>query len=231
MNYCDIFVLGIIVLFGIIGLVKGFILSIFRLVSFFVSVVVSVKLYPIVAELLMKTKLYTDISASFFKALMLQKQALIPEAFQGQQAAAQTVVENLRLPDFLKEFIAGNIPDPAGLFDFSKIMETVSGELAKIVISVISFILLFMVIRIVLFLVEFILKGVAKLPVFKQMDKIGGLAFGAIEGLFTIYLISAVLMLLNAVPQLAGTFEQLESSTVAKFFYQNNFLINLIFPG
>lgn len=231
MNYCDIFVLGIIILFGIIGLAKGFIVTIFRLVSFFVSVVISVKLYPMIAEILMKTKVYTNISASIFKALMLQKEKLLPEVLQGQQAPAQTVIENLRLPEFLKESISGKIPDPAGMFDFSKIMEVISGELAKIVIGVMSFILLYVIIRIALLFIEFILKGIAKLPVFKQMDKLGGFAFGAVEGLLTIYLISAVLMLLNAAPQLAGVFEQLESSTVARFFYDNNFLVNWLLPS
>ena len=78
-------------------------------------------------------------------------------------------------------------------------------------------------------LIKFVLQGIAKLPVFKQIDKLGGFALGAVEGLLTVYIVGAVLMLFSAAPYFKPVFESIEASIVAKFFYQNNFIINWMF--
>lgn len=232
MNWTDLAVIGIIAVFGIVGLLNGFIYSMFKLASFFVSVIVSIKFYPVVAEILKKTALYTNIQASILKNLLLQRQELVPRADgAAKQAAAETVVNHLKLPGFLKETLIGNMPEPSKLFDISKIMEQVSVELANIVISIISLVLLYILIRIALAFAKFILQGIARLPVFKQMDKLGGFAFGAVEGLLTIYILLAVIMLFNASVHFKPFFEALDSSILAKFFYQHNFIVDWMFPN
>jgi len=232
MNWADIIVIAVIAAFGIIGLINGFIYSIFRLASFFASVIISIKFYPKVADILMKTALYTSIKGSFLNSLMQQKEVLIPKAdSQAKQAAAESIISHLRLPEFLKETLIQKMPNPSELVDVSKVMSLISDELAKLVISIISLILLYLGIRIALIFLRFILQGIAKLPVFRQMDKLGGFAFGAVEGLLTIYILCAVLMLFNTAAWFRPVFEAIGASSIAKFFYQNNFIINWMFPN
>jgi len=114
--------------------------------------------------------------------------------------------------------------------DVNKIIDAISGELAKVVIDIMSLVLLYILIRLALVFVRTILQGIARLPVFKQMDKLGGFAFGAVEGLMTVYIIFAIIMLFNAAPQFKPVFETVDSSTLARFFYQNNFIIEWMFP-
>jgi hypothetical protein len=135
------------------------------------------------------------------------------------------------LPDFLKETIIGQIPSPSKLFDIRIILGKVSELLAGVVIDVISLILLFILIRFGLIFVRFILKGIAKLPVFKQMDKLGGIAFGAIEGLLLLYIIFAVLTIFHSSVQVQGIFDAIDSSTIAKYIYQHNFIVDWMFAG
>ena len=231
MNWSDLLVLCIIVGFGAIGLMNGFVYSIFRLVSFLVSIVVSFKFYPVVAEFLMKTNFYVSVKGSILKNLVLQKAMFLPKASsQAKDAAADAVISQMHLPSFLKSSITAKMPDPSKLIDIDKILDLASTELAKIVINIVSLVLLYILIRIALIFVRFILQGIAKLPVFKQMDKLGGFAFGAVEGLLTIYILCAVLMLFNSTPQFRPVFESIDNSVAANFFYQNNFIINLMFP-
>jgi len=235
LNWSDFIVVGIILVFGIIGLSKGFIYSMFKLASFFVSIIVSIKCYPLVANILMKTALYTNIKASILKNLLRQQQTQAPGVnSQVKQAAADTVINNLQLPGFVKESLRGTLvnqmPDVFKLFDMNRIMDAISGELAKLVIDIISLVLLYILIRIALVFVRFILQGLAKLPLFKQVDKLGGFAFGAVEGLLTIYIVLAVLMLFNTSPTFKPFFDAVDNSIVAKFFYQNNFIIDWMFP-
>ena len=231
MNQADIVVIAIIGGFGIIGLIRGFIHSIFKIGSFFASVFIAVKFYPKVADFLSKTAVYTAVKDWFFKSLMLQKDVFIPASGQLDQANAGDAIKNLRIPDFMKEMFEDKIPNLAELLDPSKIVGALSSNLAGLVISVASLIFLFIAARIVLALLGFVFEGIAKLPVFKQMDKVGGLIFGALEGFLTVYVICAVLTVFNTAPQFKAVFDAIESSTLAKFFYQNNFIMQWMFPS
>jgi uncharacterized membrane protein required for colicin V production len=231
MNWSDWLVIGLILGFAIIGMVKGFILSIFRLVSFFVSIVISIKFYPVVAAFLKQTALYTGLKASILKNLLLQQQAAPKVDSQVKKAAAQTVIEGLQLPGFLKDVLEKQFPDPSKLINLNDMMDKLSGMLAGVVVDVISLVVLYILIRIALAFVRVILNGIAKLPVFKQMDKVGGFSLGAVEGLLTVYILCAVVMLFHTAPQFKGIFEAIDSSLVAKFFYENNFIVNWMFPS
>lgn len=230
MNWSDYAVLGIILIFGIIGLKNGFIFSIFKIASFFASIMLSIKFYPVVADALQKTVFFDSIKASIGKSLMAgNKTAAVHANAQFKEAAADTVVNRLPLPDFLKASLIQKIPEPSKLVDFHSIIDTISGELAKIVMSIVSLILLYILIRVVLFLARFILRGIAKLPVFKQVDKLGGFAFGAVEGLLTVYILCAVLVLFNSSPKFGQIFQTIDSSLLAKFFYQQNFIVDWMY--
>lgn len=232
MNWTDLLVIAIIGGFGLIGLRNGFIYSMFRLLSFFVSAILAVKFYPLVSKYLMKTTLFLNIKSSIYKNLMLQQQVQAPKVdTQAKQAAADTIINNLQLPGFLKGTLIEHMPNPSKLIDISQIMDAVSGELAKVVIEIIALITLYIVIRVGLVFLRFILQGLAKLPVFKQLDKIGGFSFGAVEGLLTIYIVFAFVMLFNTSPSFKGIYQAINSSQLAKFFYQNNFIVNWMFPG
>ena len=75
------------------------------------------------------------------------------------------------------------------------------------------------------------LKGITKLPVVKQIDKLGGFALGAVEGLLTVYIVFAILMLFNSSPSFRNVYETIEASKIARFFYENNFIVDFMFPG
>lgn len=228
MNWVDLLVLGIIIGFGIIGLVNGFIFSIFKVISFFLSIIISIKFYPIVSDYLKKTFLYTNIQESILKNLLQQK-LVSPEAnTEIKKAAADTVINSMNLPSFLKGSLIDKIPNPTKLIDVHKLMEMLSEILAGFVIDIIGLVVLYILVRIALLFIKFILQGIAKLPIFKQMDKLGGFAFGAIEGLLTIYILCAILMLLRAMPQFKTVIEALDKSLFANYFYEHNFIVEFM---
>lgn len=231
MNWADIVVVAIILVSAWIGLRKGFIYSMFKIVSFFVSAVLAVKFYPYMAKFLTQTPMYGTIKSAIFNKLMLQQQAQTPALDnQAKQAAADAVVSNLNLPSFLKSTVMKGLPNPSSLVDVSKIVDAISMQLTDIVIDILALILIYVVIRIGLFLLRHILQGIAKLPLFKQLDKVGGLSFGAVEGLLSVYILMTVIMLFNSAQAFKGIYDAINASTVAKYLYQNNFIINWMFP-
>lgn len=230
MNWIDVVVICIIGVTALVGLIKGFIFSIFRIVSFFLSVFLSLKFYPLLANILIKVGLHDKIQGIILNNLFKQSQTLAPQVDnQAKLTAADTVISNLKLPEFFKDTLIKKIPNPSELFNLTDVLQNISVELSNFVINVISLILIYIIISIALIFAQVLLKQVAKLPVFKQMDKLGGLAFGAIEGLLTVNVLFAILMLFNASPKFANIFIALENSLIASFFYQNNFIISWMF--
>lgn len=230
MNWTDLVVLAIIFGFGLIGLISGFVYSVFKIASFFISIILAVKFYPAVSDMLTKTGLYSTIKESILKNLFLQQKAFAEgSGGQVQQAAAASVIDKLPLPGFIKGALLDAIPNPSQVMRVEEVLDIISGELSAIIISIISLVLLYVLIRIGLAFVKVVLRGVSRLPVFKQIDKLGGFALGAVEGLLTVYVLFAVLMLFNASPQFKDIFDSIDSSTVARYFYENNFIIDWMF--
>jgi hypothetical protein len=179
------------------------------------------------AELLTKTGVYSYFEASIYKGLLIQKDTMMSKL--GGNVPASSFVDSLPLPGALKSNVLSRVPNPSQLIDTTKTLSIVSGELAKIATNIASLILLFILIRIGLFMARALLKGIANLPVLKQLDKVGGVILGAIEGLLAVYIIFSIIIFFNAWPQLEVVSKAVDKSSIAKFFYQNNFILNWMF--
>jgi len=232
MNLADFGVLAVIIGFGLMGLYTGLILSVFKIASYFLSVFLSIKLYPQFSKMIANTALFDNIKNAILNNLLLQRAETIKQAGeQAKQATVDAIVNKLPLPEFLKTYIVSHIPETSELIDINKAMEAVSVQITNIIISIISLIILYIAIRIALIIVKHILEGVTQLPIIKQFNKLGGFMFGAFEGLLTVYIIFAVIMLFNSSPSFLKVYETIKQSMIAKYFFENNFIINFMFPN
>jgi len=232
MNWCDYFVLGLVALFAVIGLIKGIIMSGYKVLGFFACIFASIKLYPVFSEILAKTRVYTVINNSVMKSLLLKGQeasAASSTPLTGT-AAARTMVGSISLPGFLKESVVRKLPSASELINMDGIINALSDEITMMILSVLSLILLYIIMKIVLTVIGYVLKGISKLPLIKQVDKTGGFIFGAIQGIFTVYIICALLVAVNSNPAFEPIFNGMEASLFAWRFYENNFIISMMFP-
>ncbi len=226
MNTADAVVILVILVFGIIGLAHGFVESVFKILSFFISVFVALKFYPAVANILMKTSLYLSLQASIEKNILKLLQ-------EGEKQVSNTVgsfIESLALPQFMKDMLAGGSNTDSVLNNQVQIAESISINLATIIINILSVILLFIAVRLLLMLLKYIFTGLAKLPVLKQMDRAAGFAVGIVEGILVVYLLMAVLTLFSSAQWFSQIHNELNRSLLAGYLYENNMLLNAIFP-
>ena len=232
MNWSDYVVITLIGLFALFGLMKGFLMSVYKIVSFFACIYASVRFYPLLAGVLEKTSVYGLIKESIMKNLLLRGQEVSASstAATSGTAGAQAIMSQLHLPDFFKTTMLEKLPSASELIDINGIMNAIGDELTVMIIGVISLIVLYVILRVILAIVGLILKGISKLPLFKQVDKAGGLILGAIQGFLAIYVLCALLVLFNSNPQFSAVFDNLQSSLFAGWFYENNFIISWMFP-
>lgn len=232
MNWSDFAVIGIIGVFAVIGLFKGFIMSVYKLVSYVVCIFLSIKLSPVLARLLQNTPIYESIKRAIVNNMEVWSRNALssPQAAEAGARGAEQVLVTVPLPEMFRSSLLKNLPPPSELLDISSILDAVGHELAAMIISVLSLIVVFIVLKIVLALIGKLLNGVARLPVFKQVNKIGGLILGALQGILAVYILCAALMLFNSNPGFAPVFKGIESSLFASTFYSKNFIINFLFP-
>lgn len=226
MNWTDITVFIIMAVFMVVGLKNGFLYSVFSLVSYVVSVVFAIKFYPVIANVLKETVLYTNIKTAVINGIIKRQSVSVSTINEG---SSQTVIDGLKIPSFIKDSISEKVVNQ-DIFGVHKILDAIGSEIAMLVINILSVILIYIIIRAALKFIRVIIKTISKLPVFKQLDKTGGIILGAIEGILVIYILCAVLVLFSAFPKFESTIESIEDSKFANYFYQNNFIVSWIAP-
>lgn len=232
MNWSDFAVIGIIGVFAVIGLIKGFIMSVYRLVSFVACTFLSIKLSPVLTRILEKTAVYDGIKVIIVRNLEVWSKSAFSSstAVPAGTAGAETMLGTMPMPEVFKNSLLNNLPSPSELIDVNGIVNAIGDGLAGMVLSVLCLIVLFIALRIVCGVIGLLLRKISKLPVFKQVNKAGGLLLGAAQGFIAVYILFAILTLFNSSPAFAPVFEELGSSMFAAGFYENNVIINFLFP-
>ena len=228
MNLLDLLIIGIIAFSVVSGAMRGFTVTALRFASFFISAFLSYLLYPFLARLLGSTVLsslsiYME-GGEYIHNVDLASQAV--SALSPDQIS--TVVQNANLPTPFSNALQNNITQQSlsgqnavTLGDYFNITMT------NVVLGIISFILLFLLIRMILGVVINATHYVTRLPILKQFNALLGGALGLVRGVliaFALFMIAPLLTVL-----LGDTVTQyINGSMLAPFFNNANFLLSFI---
>lgn len=209
----DLIILAIIVVCIIMGYVKGLTGVLIKIISFVLSIIIAFVLFIPISNLVIdKTQIDENIAQSV-KGMIVGNE----DSKQVEENMPSTITEYIRAQaetatDTAKETVA----------------ETTAQTVAEIIIKAVVWILLFIVARILLILLRFVTALIAKLPVIKQCDKIGGIAYGLLEGLVIVYVLLAIISLVS--PMMNGTLaNMIDNSYLGSVMYNNNILLEIIF--
>ena len=178
MNILDGVVIGIIVFSGVRAYYKGFLYTGFQTLSTLIALVLSYVVYKPINVILRKTFIYG----------WLQKTA-VGQLTNGQEAIglqAQTKLINtaqLPIPENIKEhLIRQNNPEVYKLLGVDSFTEYVGGYIANFLLNMIAFIIVWCVVKAVLYILGESIQIIAKLPIINFADKWLGLGLGIIKG-------------------------------------------------
>ncbi len=194
----DIFVLVILVFAAYIGFKTGFVRAVFRFGHYIISIGCAMLLYPYLSKLLADSAL----------------RAVIRDKFIAPRLAAKT--GGINLPPVLQDPLQQGV---------NAASQSLADAMTNIVMGIICFLLIMIIVSIGLKLVVGMLDTVAKLPVIRLFNKVGGLAMGFVNGIFVVYLILAV----TAVFMNDKLYAFISDSKYAIMMYNNNLLLKLIF--
>ena len=207
----DIITVVILLLSIYLGYKKGLVNVGFNLLAIIVSILITITLYsPITQLVINNTELDENIENFIIE--------------NGTAEAIQNSTESDSISAFLQKY-SQNIAQKAQ----NSAVQSVASVVAKNVVGIIVIIGLFIATRVVLMLLKTFTNIVAKVPVIKQFNEFAGIIYGLLRGLILIYGILAIIFFIGTVGGNTALNSAIENSYVTKFFYDNNFILKLLF--
>lgn len=184
-----VFVLTVIHYFRI-----GFIKALFSVCKFFVSIIIALALASQVGATISEKAVYTPIYNAVNKEVEGIAEGL------GQNADISELVS--KLPGSVTNLIISSEGIDQSLLNSTISEETIkgisaniAGKISSVISNIIAFLILFIVSLLVLTIIAFILDKICKLPILKQTNKILGLCFGLIGGVFNVLFACTIITL------------------------------------
>lgn len=219
-NIADILVILILLLAVIWGVKKGFAKAVLGLGSFVISLVLALLLYQPISTLIEKSVVGEYIAVSVTNAInKTTNETANAEPSKGES-------EELSLPDKI-------ISSATEMFDEAKngAVNSISQSLSALAVNLVSMLCVFLVVKIIMWIITTALDTLAKLPILKTLNKTLGGAFGALYGFLAIYILLSVLTFYTTIkPDNIATKNVLNSNVCIKM-YDNNFIVNFIGLG
>ena len=207
----DLVVVGIILLCLIIGYVRGLTGSLIKILSFVLSIVIAFVLFVPVSNLIIdNTKIDENLEQSIREMIIQDNES-----------------DEKNMPSAITDYIGEQVEKAADSAKES-IADSTAREVSLTIVKAGTWIVLFIVARILLIFLRFVTSLIAKLPVIKQFDKLGGIIYGLLEGLIIVYVLLAIISFIS--PMLNGTLANaINESYIGSMMYNNNLLLKIIF--
>lgn len=107
-----------------------------------------------------------------------------------------------------------------------------AGEIvAMFVMKGISFILIFLAVRLICYILQMILNIVFNLPILSSINQMGGIAVGVLSTLIKVWILLAILSFITPLPMFNGIAEYIDNTFLIKLLYNNNLLVTIIRAG
>ncbi len=200
----DLIVILIIALFTFIGYKQGLIKSAIKIASFFIAIIIALVLYKPVSTLIINNTTIDDK----IENTIIEK--ITPEGMKPEDEASQ----------------ATKIPQ-GFIVEANNSIKDIANTTTIKIIEVCTVLVLYIIARIALKFVAALGDLIAKIPILKQFNKLGGTIFGLIKGLLIVYVILAVVYLISPLLK-ENTSNKIEKSMLTKNMYNNNLITKII---
>lgn len=209
----DLIIAGIIALCVIVGYAKGLTGALIKIVSFVLSLIIAFILYmPLSNYIINNTQIDNMIENTIRESILKNND--------------QTKKEE-NMPTAITDYINQKVEDASNSVK-ENVINSTAKDVSQTIVRAGTWIMLFIIARIALIVLKFITALIAKLPVIKQFDKLGGIIYGLLEGLVITYLALALISFIT--PMTKGNLSSdINKSYIGSIMYNNNLLLKIIF--
>jgi hypothetical protein len=213
----DLIILAFVLLCVFFGYKKGLTKCVIKILAFVIAIVIAAIFFkPISNMVIEKTQIDDNIKNSIISLV------------QNDVEETGKVSEETDLPQSMVNYINESIDNSINEVK-TTVVENAADQISKTVINVGVAIILFILARIALIFVSALSSIITDLPIIKQFDKIGGIAYGLIEALVIIFIILAIISFISPMIEGSGLIVAINKSILGSALYNNNLLLNIIF--
>ena len=210
----DIIIVAIIALCLFLGYKRGLTGSLLKILSFVLAIVIAFILFKHVSNLVINHTNWDDSLKESIKQFITEKTAT-PEA---KSELPQVIV------DYIDETMAESINEAKEVA-----IDNTAQSVTNLIVNAGVWIAVFIIARILLIFIKFITALIAKLPVIKQFDKLGGIIYGILEAFVILYLLLAIISFIAPTLNNSGFIDAINKSFIGSMLYNNNLLLKILF--
>lgn len=229
MNWVGIAALAI--LFGsvLLGWYRGFLKTILAMVQLIATIILVMLLSPIVKNILIEnTGLYHQTKSSIISAIE-EKLPELPEGAELPPEMQNTLIENSSIPTLfqglLKENNRAEVYEELGAATF---LEYVGSYMADLIVGAVSFLIVFVVIRIAFQIRVLAFDLLGRLPVLGGINRLAGAAVGALRGLIILWILCLLATVFPDTRVGQDVLFAAGSSGILSWVYNNNLLFRFL---
>lgn len=226
MNVLDIVLIVILIGCIINGYYKGFFKEVFDIISFILGIIIFTIIYPVINKWLLQSSLLQKI-----KDWVIYDFNLAEFTATTQEDIIQGI-QNLNLPQIIKNLLIENNNEVFyKIFNVDNTVDYIAKFIAIVIISLVSLFIVILLASIITAIASKSIKSLSKMPYLNKFDKIGGIGCGILNGIFTIWIIGIIILLLSSFPPLAFLKGQLDGVLTGSLINNNillKALLNLI---
>lgn len=210
----DIILIALIALGVFFGYKKGLVGILIGVASLILSIILAFVLQGPVSEYLYSTPVGTSIES---KVTEFVNDTLSSENNENVDSEDNTKKEN--------DFFSKVIQDATNSEDTVK---EASKNITMFILKGITFIGIFILVRIICYILQMILNIVFDLPILHSVNKFGGMAINLVATLLKLWILLAATQLISSVVAIDFITNLINQSYLTKLLYENNILLNIL---
>ncbi len=214
MNLADIVAILIILLMVLWGAKKGLVRSVFGLGSLMLSLILALTLYPAVTNFLEESVVGDYVRLNVYKVFDAQDVEPTEPAEAG---------EVLNLPTSLQSILSDTVNEAT-----ATVKESVAETVAGLALKLLGILIVFVLTKLILWILVSILSGIAKLPVLRGVNKLLGGVLGGVYGVLLLYVLLALLTFTTTLQAFNKPIQVVLESKFVSTMYNQNIILNVL---
>lgn len=196
----DIILIAIIIISAFLGYKKGLVKLGAKLFAGIIAIIVTIIIYKPVANLVINN---TPLEEKLKSTIIENASSFIKEDKQETNTITKQVTDQ----------VTNQVKN--------EILPAEAENIARSAIYAITAIVLFIVVKIALSIIISLMNFVANLPILKQFNEVGGIAYGIVRGLLIVCICVLLMGVYTKIKPEATLNENIQNSYITKILYKN----------
>lgn len=218
----DIIIVCLALISGFVGIKKGMIAIVTKIVGFVLATIFAFMFYKSLATYLTQNYEFpAQINESIKNIIASEENNTTQE---DEYISLSNIIERFKLDGKLDLE-----EEQKSLEEEKTLSDVVAEKITMYIMNIVAFLIIFLTIIIVAAVLSLILGVIFSLPLLNSANKLGGFAAEVILFVIKLWVVLAVISILSPMSFMTWAVNLIENSVIIKFLYNHNLLIQLIY--